>query len=188
MCNETVELVERIGCPSCDVTVLNMNDQTAQRARSLGIPSVPAVVSECRIYTHARREEIERDFVGGRSPAAIAKEYGLKDRSTVYRHAHALDLFPKRQRNVRAALERIIEHAGEVEVNASAVVSAVGAYARINAAGQWVERSERVDLNQLLDRMTAAELEAYARDGQLPEWFTIVVATGIPSGDTGKHG
>jgi hypothetical protein len=132
--------------------------------------------AECKICTHARREEIERDFIGWRSPAAIAKEYGLKNRSTVYRHAHALNLFPKRQRNVRAALERIIERAGEVEVNASAVVSAVSAYARINAFGQWVERSERIDLNQLFERMTSAELEAYARDAQLPDWFNDLVS------------
>src|SRR5215469_4047067 len=40
----------------------------------------------------------------------------------VYRHARALDLFAKRQPNVRAALEKLIEHSGEVEVNAAAVV------------------------------------------------------------------
>jgi hypothetical protein len=147
--------------------------------------------AECRICSHERREEIERDFISWRSPAAIAKEYGLKDRSTVYRHAHALNLGPNRQRNVRAALERIIEHAGEVEVNAAAVVSAVGVYARINGSGQLVERSERIDLNQLFERMTATELEAYARDGCLPEWFTNIVgpiATGPPGGSTGEDG
>ena len=37
-------------CPSCDVTVLNMNDQkVAQRARSLGIWSVPAVVVDGKL-------------------------------------------------------------------------------------------------------------------------------------------
>jgi hypothetical protein len=94
-----------------------------------------------------------------------------------------LGLFPKRQRNVRAALEKIIERAGDVEVNATAVVSAVSAYARINAPGQWVERSERVDLNQLFDRMTLAELEQYAREGTLPEWFT-----GATQGATSGNG
>jgi glutaredoxin 3 len=45
VCNDTVELVKRISCPSCEVTVLNMNDQkVAHRAKSLGIWSVPAVV------------------------------------------------------------------------------------------------------------------------------------------------
>ena len=60
------------------------------------------------------------------------------------------------------------------------MVSAVGAYARINATGQWVERSEHLDLNQLFDRMTAAELDEYAREGTLPEWFnsSVEVATG----------
>jgi len=44
-CEETIQLVRRIACPSCDVTVLNMNEQaTASRAKSLGIRSVPAVV------------------------------------------------------------------------------------------------------------------------------------------------
>src|SRR5438309_5808672 len=55
----------------------------------------------CKVCSHARREEIDRDFINWKSPALIAKEYGLKDRSSVYRHANALDLFPKRQRNTR---------------------------------------------------------------------------------------
>ena len=44
-CEETVELINRIACPSCDVTVLDMrNPDVARRAKSLGIRSVPAVV------------------------------------------------------------------------------------------------------------------------------------------------
>ena len=44
-CEETVTLVNRIACPSCDVTVLDMHDpEVARRAKSLGIRSVPAVV------------------------------------------------------------------------------------------------------------------------------------------------
>jgi hypothetical protein len=44
-CQETGELVNRIACPSCDVTVLDMhNPEVARRAKSLGIRSVPAVV------------------------------------------------------------------------------------------------------------------------------------------------
>jgi hypothetical protein len=38
---------------------------------------------------------------------------------------NALGLMEKRRRNVRAALEKIIEKAGDVEVSATAVVSAV---------------------------------------------------------------
>lgn len=44
-CQETVALVKRIACPSCEVTVLDMNEQdVAKRAKDLGIRSVPAVV------------------------------------------------------------------------------------------------------------------------------------------------
>ena len=44
-CHETIELVNRIACPSCEVTVLDMhNQEVARRAKSLGIRSVPAVV------------------------------------------------------------------------------------------------------------------------------------------------
>ena len=53
-------------------------------------------------------------------------------------------MFAKRQRNIRAALERIIEKADEVEVTAAVIVAAVQAYSKINAAGQWIERSETV--------------------------------------------
>lgn len=104
------------------------------------------------------------------------------DRATVYRHAHAFGLFAKRQRNIRAALEKIIEKAGEVEVTSAAVVAAVQAYAKINAAGQWVDRSEHVNLNELFDRMTAEELESYAREGVLPAWFSQT------AGATAQHG
>ena len=142
--------------------------------------------AECKICAHAQREEIERDFINWRSPAEIAKSYKLANRASVYRHAHAYGLFSKRQRNVRAALEKIIERAGEVEVNAAAVVSAVGAYARINSVGQWVDRSEHVDLNQLFDRMSTQELDKYARDGKLPDWFTS--ATEGATATNGRNG
>jgi glutaredoxin 3 len=44
-CTETIEMVQRAACPSCEVTVLDMHDPAvAQRAKELGIRSVPAVV------------------------------------------------------------------------------------------------------------------------------------------------
>lgn len=125
----------------------------------------------CSVCGHEQREEIEAAFIGWRSPAAIAEEFGLADRSSVYRHANAVGLFPKRQRNIRAALERIIERADSVDVTASAVVAAIGAYAKINSAGEWIDRTETVSLNDLFDRMSTQELEAYAQTGALPGWF-----------------
>ena len=127
--------------------------------------------SGCIVCRHPKREDIEREWVDWGSTAQIAKQHGLT-RDSLYRHAHALGLFAKRQRNIRKALERIIEKAGDVEVTASAVVAAVQAYSKINAQGQWVDRSEHVSLNELFEKMSKEELERYAREGVLPGWFT----------------
>jgi len=49
-CQETIDLVNEIAFPSCEVAILDMNDaSTATRARSLGIRSVPAVVIDGRL-------------------------------------------------------------------------------------------------------------------------------------------
>ena len=49
-CKETIELVQKLACSSCSVTVLDMNDpQVAARARSLGIARVPAVVVDGKL-------------------------------------------------------------------------------------------------------------------------------------------
>lgn len=125
----------------------------------------------CSICAHAQRDQIEADFISWQSPAVIATEYGLADRGTVYRHAHAFSLFDKRRLNLRAALERIIEKASEVEVTSAAIVSAVQVYSKINSAGQWIDPSERISLRELYERMTPQEMDLYARTGELPEWF-----------------
>ena len=49
-CKETVDLVNRVACSSCGVSVLDMNDPTvARRATSLGIRSVPTVVIDGKL-------------------------------------------------------------------------------------------------------------------------------------------
>ena len=41
--------------------------------------------------------------------------------------------------------------------------------------GQWIKRTESLDLNQLFERMTDAEIEAVINHGTLPEWFEAAV-------------
>ncbi len=49
-CEETIALVNRVACPSCEVSVLDMKDPgVASRAWSLGIRSVPAVVIDGKL-------------------------------------------------------------------------------------------------------------------------------------------
>jgi hypothetical protein len=163
---------------------------TMKRAKSPTDGSKPVNLgrhaAECKICAHASCAEIEREFVNWAGANQIAKLYGVS-RDGVYRHAHALDLFRKRQRNIRAALERIIEQAGEVDVNAAAVVSAIMAYAKINGRGEWIERAETLNLNDLFERMAAPELEAYAADGVLPSWFESTVGATASSGEPERN-
>lgn len=43
-CEDTIQLVNSVACPSCEVTVLDVRDpQVAARAKRLGVRCVPAV-------------------------------------------------------------------------------------------------------------------------------------------------
>lgn len=69
-CEEAVALVGSIACPSCAVTVLDMNDSAvASRAKALGIRSVPAVVidgtlASCCAGRGVSAEALEASGVG----------------------------------------------------------------------------------------------------------------------------
>ena len=50
VCRETIEMIKRNACQSCEITVLDMNDSNvADRAKKLGIRSVPAVVIDGKL-------------------------------------------------------------------------------------------------------------------------------------------
>jgi len=83
--------------------------------------------AKCGICAHPQLQEIEQEFVNWTSPTKIASEFGVS-RDAVYRHSWATGLAAKRQTNIRSALEKIIEQAGDVEANANAVVAAIGAW------------------------------------------------------------
>lgn len=49
-CSDTIELVNSLACPSCEVAVLDMKDpDVAARAKELGVRSVPAVVIDGKL-------------------------------------------------------------------------------------------------------------------------------------------
>jgi glutaredoxin 3 len=51
VCTEVIEIVQRLACPSCEITVHDMKDtiEVARRAKSLGIRSVPSVVIDGKL-------------------------------------------------------------------------------------------------------------------------------------------
>ena len=49
-CNNTVEMVKRITCDSCEVTVLDMNEKAvAERAKELEVSRVPAIAVDGKL-------------------------------------------------------------------------------------------------------------------------------------------
>jgi len=49
-CDEAIQTVKRIACPSCETEVLNMKEpRVAARAKELGISRVPAIVIDGRL-------------------------------------------------------------------------------------------------------------------------------------------
>jgi glutaredoxin 3 len=49
-CEETIALVNRVACPSCEVSILDMKQASVvKRAGGLGIRSVPAVVIDGKL-------------------------------------------------------------------------------------------------------------------------------------------
>ncbi len=50
VCIETIEMVNRIACPSCEVSVFDMNiPEVEESVKNLGIRSVPAVVIDGKL-------------------------------------------------------------------------------------------------------------------------------------------
>ena len=139
----------------------------------------------CKICRHPEREEIEAEWISWGNTTRLAKKFGLS-KDSVYRHCHALSLFAKRSHNLKAALGRIIEAGDGIKPSSAAVVQAIQAYAKINAVGQWIDKTEVVSLNDLFSRMSAGELENYAKTGDLPDWFSAVVGATPSDGQEDK--
>lgn len=146
-----------------------------KRTRAKKAINVSRHERDCRVCAHRDREDIEREFCEWKPIAAIAKARRIP-RASLYRHVRAMGLFDKRDRNVKAALARFIERGHNVHVTAAAYISAIQAYAKINAEGEWIDKTENVTATKNLaqfDRMTVGEMRKYAETGELPEWWNL---------------
>lgn len=135
MANKAVELESRPGSEPSPASSVN----SATRS-----PSLERHRRKCTVCKHAERDAIEEAFLHWMSPDFITEEFELPDWSTLYRHAHATGLFAQRRRNVRFALENIIERSVEVEITAAGLVRAIRAHASLTDSGEWVEPASRV--------------------------------------------
>jgi hypothetical protein len=97
----------------------------------------------CTVCNSPDREAIEEEFVHWRYPNSIADHYKIGLHS-LYRHAHARNLFAARERKMRFALGNIIQESIRVMPTADSVIRAIRAYSCINREGQWVEPPAQV--------------------------------------------
>jgi len=50
VCNEAVELINRLTCDECEISVLDMHEsEVAKRAKELGVQSLPAIVLDGKL-------------------------------------------------------------------------------------------------------------------------------------------
>lgn len=64
VCRETIELVNRLACPSCEISVLDMNDKAVTgRADSLGIKSVPAIAIDGKLVACCAGRGVDEELL-----------------------------------------------------------------------------------------------------------------------------
>jgi len=70
LCQDTIDLVNRSACASCEISVLDMNDTAvASRAADLGVQSVPAVaingtLADCCIHRGVDEDVLRAAGIG----------------------------------------------------------------------------------------------------------------------------
>jgi hypothetical protein len=94
----------------------------------------------CMVCSHPDRDAIEGEFIRWRSPHKIARDYAIADRNSIYRHAHATNLFEERRCQIGRVLESYLETIDDCPPDDfDPVTRAVRVYAHLNANGAWVE-------------------------------------------------
>jgi hypothetical protein len=94
----------------------------------------------CMVCSHPDRDAIEGEFIRWRSPHKIARDYAIADRNSIYRHAHATNLFEERRSQIGRVLESYLETIDDCPPDDfDPVTRAVRVYAHLNANGAWVE-------------------------------------------------
>ena len=142
--------------------------------------------AQCAICLSSYRQQIDELFIDWVSPHLIIKQFSGISRDSVYRHAHACDLFSKRKKNIGMALEKIIERADYMSMTGSQVVSAIQTYVKLNSLGEGREQAQGTPPQKLFERLSKEEREAFVRDGSLPDWFSNGMGATPSDGQEGE--
>jgi hypothetical protein len=121
--------------------VIMNNDKINSSRPGRASPAAPAGrhARKCVICKHPEREAIEEAFIHWFHADDIVEDYGLPSRTSLHHHALAIGLYDKRRRNIRYALEHVIEEATRSTVTGESVVNAIRAHSRLSQTGRWKE-------------------------------------------------
>ncbi|HEY4742186.1 MAG TPA: hypothetical protein VIH76_16435 [Candidatus Acidoferrales bacterium] len=136
------------------------------------------------ICNHPEREAIEEEFIHWLHADDIADDHDLPSRTNLYRHAYATGLYEVRRRNLRYALEHVIEDVTHASVSGDCVIRAIRAYSRITDDGRWVEPPQRLVVSRGDASLDAVALPGNSGDtNALPEASSITKALPKPTGE-----
>ena len=125
---------------------------------------------KCLICSHPDRDAIEGEFIRWRSPEKIARDYDVTDRNSIYRHAHATNLFEERRRHIPRVLESYLETIDDnPPEDFDPVTRAVRVYAHLNTTGGWFEPLRRVHITTSHVPYPSPELDDPEPDDHEPE-------------------
>lgn len=123
---------------------------------------------KCEICHHSERDAIEGEFIDWHHPDTIVDDYELNSRASIYRHAHAVGLFRRRRRNLRCALELVIQEAERTSPTADAIIRAVRAHSRVTSSGRWIEAPKYVVISRGPDVLPPGQLRPADGDPNNP--------------------
>jgi hypothetical protein len=113
---------------------------------------------KCAICHSEDRDAIESAFLNWLSPHYITLQFrDIHDRMSLYRHAWATGLYEYRRRNLRSALDRLLENAEGARVSGDCVIRAIRAYSRLNEEGRWTEPVQKVVISRRHRDLTLPE-------------------------------
>jgi hypothetical protein len=113
-------------------------------ASRLSRPDLAKHQARCSICKHDERERIDAAFLQWSRVINIVHDFKLPSRSCVYDHARAFNLFELRARNIRFALEHIVENVEDLKPTAHAVIEAVKVLSHLDENGRWHRPAARV--------------------------------------------
>jgi len=142
--------------------------------------------AQCSICKHPDREEIEYEWVNWGQTCNIAERYGVS-RYGLYRHAHALGLFSKREKNIKGFLERMIEDINFAEMTSAAGLGYIKLYLSLIKPPDESPQVKGLNPRELFDKMSEDERKAFATDGSLPAWYAAAKGATPPHSQEGPQ-